>query len=85
MENILNGTDIKLVPLMYRGIFNDVSDLVKMVNTPSKFYNGPIEGVYVRRCNERWLEDRTKIVRHDFLSGNEHWSKGIITPNKLAI
>lgn len=85
LENILDGTDIKLVPLMYRGIFNDVSDLVKMVNTPSKFYNGPIEGVYVRRCNERWLEDRTKIVRHDFLSGNEHWSKGIITPNKLAI
>ncbi|KAJ3126176.1 hypothetical protein HK098_007808 [Nowakowskiella sp. JEL0407] len=49
--------------------------------------DGGLEGVYLRvdeRDNEEvrwWNRDRLKLVRSDFIAGNEHWSKGIFTKN----
>jgi atypical dual specificity phosphatase len=85
LEKILEGTTISLIPCIKKGSFKVVTDIVDLVKTKSQFYDGPIEGVYVRRCNELWLEDRAKIVRNDFLTGNQHWTKNQLTVNKLKI
>lgn len=52
---------------------------------PSSFYDGAVEGVYLRKEKGSFLVDRAKIVRSDFLSGDEHWTKGGVTPNKLFV
>jgi len=83
LEKLLNETSIKLVPTIKKGVFKTLDEIVALVKTKSVFYNGPIEGVYVRRCDKKWLEDRGKIVRSNFIGGNEHWKKNIITKNKL--
>ena len=52
-----------------------------LVTQKSSYYDGPVEGIYVRRENTDYLIDRAKVVRPDFICGNEQWSKGIITLN----
>ena len=62
----------------------------------SQFYDGPAEGLYFRigkkkrtsslsyiAENEKFLEDRAKIVRPDFLPDPNvtHWSKNIPVKN----
>jgi gluconate kinase len=85
LEKILEGTTISLIPCIKKGSFKNITDIVDLVKTKSQFYDGPIEGVYVRRCNELWLEDRAKIVRNDFLPGEnfKHWTKNQLTVNKI--
>ncbi len=84
LENILANTSIKYIPLVCSGSFASMNEILKFVTTKSQFYNGPIEGVYIRICDNMWLTDRAKIVRNDFLSGNEHWTKNIMTINKVV-
>jgi len=54
--------------------------------TKSKFYDGVVEGVYVRsfdKIEPNKLKYRAKIVRADFISGDEHWTKGKQTINNI--
>ena len=84
LERILSDTEIKLVPLIYKG--NVTLDKLKsLVQTKSAFYDGLIEGVYVRSYDSKntKLRYRAKIVRTDFISGNEHWTKGKQTLNTI--
>lgn len=83
LEKLLEGTTVKLIPCVKTGTFKTVQEIVDLVKSKSAFYDGPIEGVYIRRCNENWLEDRAKIVRNDFICGDIHWSKYKLTVNKL--
>jgi len=85
LENVLKSTNIHLIPTIKSGSFKTIEDIVKLVRSDSVFYNGPIEGVYVRKCNDKWLETRSKIVRNDFICGNEHWAKGKLTKNDLKL
>ncbi|KAF7302486.1 ATP dependent DNA ligase [Mycena chlorophos] len=87
MEALLATTTIQMVPVVYAGAPVPESDLRAMVQLPSRFYDGRVEGVYVKEEN---LEDgvvlrRGKVVRADFIAGNEHWTKGILRFNELAI
>lgn len=41
------------------------------------------EGVYVRIDVGDWLKDRGKVVRPDFICGDQHWTKAAITKNQL--
>eukprot|EP00397_Hematodinium_sp_SG-2012_P011029 GEMP01011156.1.p1 GENE.GEMP01011156.1~~GEMP01011156.1.p1 ORF type:complete len:876 (+),score=192.79 GEMP01011156.1:59-2629(+) len=41
------------------------------------------EGVYVRVDVGDWLKDRGKVVRPDFICGDQHWTKAEITKNEL--
>lgn len=50
---------------------------------PSHFYEGHVEGVHLRKEKGNYLIDRAKIVRSDFISGDEHWKKGGVTQNEL--
>ena len=56
LERVLYGTNIKLVPLIKYGEVKDVKELIKMVSDKSKFYDGKVEGIYARICNNKWLE-----------------------------
>ena len=50
-------------------------------NKRSEFSDSLIEGIYIRIDQDGYLKDRAKIVRGDFVCGNEEWSKHHITPN----
>jgi len=56
-----------------------------MLQTPSHFYDGPVEGIYLRLENENEQEpERAKIVRPDFLQSDSfdvHWSKNELVKN----
>jgi atypical dual specificity phosphatase len=53
-------------------------------NTKSKFSDSIIEGIYFRWDQNGKLRTRAKLVRSDFIAGDEHWSKGKITLNSLS-
>lgn len=85
-EKMLENTTIKMVPIIFRGKTN-LDRLKALVNTESKFYNGPIEGIYVRAFENGMVKYRGKIVRQNFICGDvdgnvNHWTKGIHTINK---
>jgi atypical dual specificity phosphatase len=83
VEFLISKTTIKQVPIIYKGI--TTLDNLKNLATQSQsnYYNGIVEGIYVRYSDETKLISRGKIVRSDFISGNEHWLKNSITVNSL--
>ena len=85
IEKKIEGTGINLVPLIYRGK-TTIDKLKTLVQSKSQFYDGVVEGVYVRSCDTKTnkLKLRAKIVRGDFISGDEHWTKGKQTLNIVA-
>ncbi|KAJ3088968.1 hypothetical protein HK100_007899 [Physocladia obscura] len=59
--------------------------LLKMIQERSAFSSSERrEGLVLRIDDGLWLDSKAKIVRPDFISGNEHWSKGIIEKNKVG-
>lgn len=80
-------TTIALAPVISDSReFATVDEIAQLaLETPSRFYDGLVEGVVVRKCAGDWLVGRGKIVRADFISGNEHWSKGELKVNQLII
>ncbi|ORY80207.1 hypothetical protein BCR35DRAFT_304381 [Leucosporidium creatinivorum] len=83
---------IHLTPLLYSGPPKSTSELVQMIQGPSAFIREGeeglqrrMEGVYVKiESDEGGVRCRGKIVRGDFIAGNEHWSKGRIELNWMA-
>ncbi|KAG9047363.1 hypothetical protein FS837_002469 [Tulasnella sp. UAMH 9824] len=85
---IKNAPSIPIVPLLWEGpesAMPDESQLKEMVQTPSQYYDGPVEGVYLKIESKREgrVIRRGKVVRGDFITGNEHWTKGIIKWNGI--
>ncbi|PSK46384.1 hypothetical protein B9Z65_5352 [Elsinoe australis] len=82
----LEGSGIEQVPLVMVAEAGKEVDWKALMGTRSRFYEGPVEGVYVRvedreRRRTVW---RGKVVRGDFLSGDKHWSKQEIVYNGFA-
>ena len=51
---------------------------------PSRFADGPAEGIYVRWDRDGFLERRAKLVRAEFTQAiAEHWSRLSIRPNQV--
>ncbi|KAG9056880.1 hypothetical protein FS842_009321 [Serendipita sp. 407] len=94
LEDKLHGTGIELVPVIEKRVAIDgqtpsVSmpnheELTSMVQQPSRFYDGRVEGVYVKVERAERVIGRGKVVRGDFIAGNEHWTKGILTFNGIV-
>lgn len=87
LARLLQGTGIQQVPVigtLENGVTRD--QLLALMSRTSAFYDGPLEGVYVRFEDSERLRtlDRGKVVRADFIAGNEHWSKGIVKLNGIA-
>ena len=82
LERLLENTGISLVPIMYRGSRPNDSVLKGMVHRPSQFYDGPVEGIYVKVERNGQVVHRGKIVRSDFTAGmTEHWDKAPMRKN----
>ena len=70
--------------------FDCNEDLVKIENlaySDSIYYNGPVEGVYLRIFDENniYVKERAKIVRHNFIQeGDNHWTRNKTIINKLT-
>lgn len=58
--------------------------LSNKILTSYGFAMGQVEGIYVRCCDKSKIKYRGKIVQHDFLTGNTHWSKQCITKNLIS-
>ena len=62
----------------------DLETLQKTVTQGQSHFrkdNGKLEGVYIRIDDGDFLKERSKIVRADFISGNDHWTKHSIERN----
>ena len=93
MESILDGTGIYMVPTLEtlqshlgeRLAMPTDDELREMVQRPSKFYDGRVEGVYVKVEKDGKVTGRGKVVRGDFIAGNEHWTRNILTLNGIVM
>ncbi len=84
VESLLEGTGIKMVPLVNRGSAISEPELRKIVTRKSDFTEGAAEGVYVKWERDGKVVRRGKVVRGDFIAGNEHWTRGDIRKNQLV-
>jgi len=84
----LKTTSIVQVPLISHKIISDINDFTKLMKLKSSFYDGLVEGVYVRICEGDFTVNRAKIVRKDFICGEglcaKHWTKNNIVVNSLV-
>ena len=60
-------------------------ELKEMVQRPSQFYEGQVEGVNVKLERKGRVVSRGKVVRADFIAGNEHWSRGPLRLNAVEL
>lgn len=82
LQLLLSTTTIRIVPTLWEGREAETPDLRGLVQTPSQFYDGPVEGIYWKvESKEGKLVRRGKVVRGDFIAGNEHWTTGILRSN----
>ncbi|KAJ7664914.1 ATP dependent DNA ligase [Mycena rosella] len=84
LATLLADTTIQMVPVLYEGALPSEAELRGMVQLPSKFWDGRIEGIYVKVERDRQVVSRGKVVRADFIAGNEHWTKGNLRVNEVA-
>ena len=82
VTEMLKDTTLKQVPIIFEGEIT-IDKLKTMVQSQSKFYDGPVEGIYVRAICDDFVKYRGKIVRHNFISGNDHWTKGKYVINTI--
>ncbi|KIP03202.1 hypothetical protein PHLGIDRAFT_252469 [Phlebiopsis gigantea 11061_1 CR5-6] len=81
---VLADTNIKVVPVLYQGPMPDEDTLKGMVQRQSHYTEGRLEGVYVKIERGGQAVGRGKVVRGDFIAGNEHWTKGPLHTNQVA-
>lgn len=84
LETLLDGTQIHMTKVMEkRGTIPKDSELRALVEQQSAFAEGRVEGVVVKIEDKNWVKWRGKVVRGDFLAGNQHWSKNIMQENGI--
>jgi len=85
LERILEPTGIPIIRKLHAEFrANSLKDLTTLLETNSVYYDGKIEGIYIRVDDALWNLDRVKIVRPDFIQGiDTHWSKQILVKNTV--
>ena len=83
LEEKLKGTSILPVKLLYSGKIKNDKKLLEMIQLKSEYTDSRVEGIYIKINEGDYVKHRSKIVRNDFIGGNEHWSKYEVKPNKL--
>ena len=89
-HNILDQTSIMTIAKIMHVTDGSLtkSSLINLIKQPSLYCSdGTLrEGVVIRIDDElnQWLVDKVKIVRDDFIAGDEHWTKGIIKFNEVS-
>ncbi len=75
---------ISIVPALLKGETSLSSLKLLLTKQHSRFRNGSLEGIIVRRESVDWLEARAKLVHPDFTQHiNEHWSRRSIEWNRV--
>jgi len=86
-DELLRDTGIRTVPFVANGVFTPDQLRQHLANGRASFYDGPMEGLYLRIEKDGYLVERGKIVRSDFLGEPEegaevvHWSKREVVKN----
>ena len=83
LHGLLESTSISTAPIIHQGTMPTDFELLQMIQRQSMFYDGRVEGVYVKVEVNHRVKHRGKVVRSDFISGNEHWTRGGIRANEL--
>jgi RNA ligase len=82
-RNLLTTAGFDVVPLLHRGKIPNFEFLENFMKEKSPFSTSDLrEGVYVKVSDGRYMTDRFKWVRSDFIQGC-HWSERKLTKNKL--
>lgn len=80
-DAILEGTGIESINLIGRGKYS-AEELTSLLDRDSMYYDGKVEGIYVRIEDDEFVKTRGKIVRSDFIQEIEsHWSKQQLVKN----
>ncbi|KAF8195092.1 ATP dependent DNA ligase [Pholiota molesta] len=85
LHALLRDTTIASVPVLHEGSMPAEAALLEMIQKQSQFYNGRVEGIYVKVEVNGQIKSRGKVVRSDFIAGNEHWTRGGIRVNTLRL
>jgi atypical dual specificity phosphatase len=87
---LIGDTTLVRTRVMFQGR-TTLKDLVALASTAkSDFYDGPVEGIYVRTEEAGWVVQRGKIVRADFLEAHGpdgevvHWTAGKLVKNTVV-
>lgn len=88
-HKVMSQTSIPTVPVIEEVEFKSKSELkdklLNYLDTNSKFRDGFVEGVYIRKDNGDYLDRRCKLVRPDFIQGiDTHWSKMELVKNTIT-
>jgi len=77
---------LAVTPELARGRFGMADLTRRIVAWPSRFRDGPLEGIVVRRDSLQWCEQRAKLVRADFTQAiGEHWRNRRLEWNRLGM
>lgn len=84
VEELISSTSICLIRQIAHGTFT-LDQLTDFAYSESAYMDGQLEGIYIRTMSvdNEYLSNRAKIVRSDFISGNQHWSKAQYQINQL--
>lgn len=81
-DEICDELKLTIVPIVGSGLFS-LSEIPCLIGQ-SSFYDGPMEGVYLRQENSSFLIHRDKVVRAEFTQlMDEHWMNQPMTANRL--
>lgn len=84
-NQLFKDVGLATIPLIERKQFSITELLNLLQSAKSSLGPEPIEGIYLRRESENWLEGRAKIVRPQFLQNiHEHWSDRPLEKNVLV-
>jgi ATP-dependent RNA circularization protein (DNA/RNA ligase family) len=76
---------LKTVPQVFRGKTTLQALTSLLASITSRYHNGPVEGVVIRRESADWCEVRAKLVRPDFTQAiDTHWRKRAIEWNRVT-
>jgi len=85
--SVLEETAIQKVSKIFTGTIQSKERLVELLNTTrSYYYDGPIEGLYIRLDEGDYLLHRSKLVSPQFqqeIIDDGHWSRRILVKNKV--
>jgi ATP-dependent RNA circularization protein (DNA/RNA ligase family) len=85
---MVSNTNISTVPMISHIEFDNYQDLksnlLELLETKSKYTDNPVEGVYIRMDEDKFLTRRCKLVRPDFTQSiDTHWSKAEPVKNRV--
>lgn len=83
-DHFFSTLNLFSVPRVGKGHYS-MPQLVRILNEqPSSFGAPEVEGLYIRRESNGWLEERVKIVRAEFTQSIDvHWSRRPMTRNAI--